>query len=159
MGFRSPAYLLLLAYCALAFGQTPFELTSGQVLYLPVYSHVWHGDVDNTGKPFKTLVSTLVSIRNTDPVKPIRLTSARYYDTDGKQLQEYVSRPLIIKPMGTHEIYVSRDDDRGGSGANFLIAWRSDTPVNPPLVEAIHMNLPAGRSIVFTTSARPIKVE
>ena len=142
-----------------AFGQTPQGRLVGQVLYLPIYSHVWHGEVDNRGQPTKALVSISVSIRNTDPAKSIRVTSAQYYDTDGKRLREYVTSPKAIGPMGTHEIFVPRSDDTGGSGANFVISWKSDTPVSPPVVEGFHANLPVGRSIAFTTWARPIPSE
>ena len=64
-----------------AAAQGPVIRSSGQVLYLPIYSHVWHGDLDSRGEPAKALVSISVSIRNTDPLKSIRVTSAQYYDT------------------------------------------------------------------------------
>ena len=131
-------------------------LTNGQTLYLPVYSHVWHGDVDSKGLAQQTLVSALVSIRNTDPAKNIRVTSAVYYDTNGRKLREYLPKPATIVPMGTHEIFVPRKDSAGGSGANFVIVWQADEPANAPVVEALHLNMPAGRSIAFITTARPI---
>jgi hypothetical protein len=115
--------------------------------------------MDKRGQPMKTLVSVSVSIRNTDPVKPIRIHSAQYYDTDGKKLREYLTSPKTIGPMGTYELFVPRSDDTGGSGANFVIAWKSDTPASPPIVEGFHANLPVGRSIAFTTSARPLPAE
>lgn len=139
-----------------AFAQEPPARSLGQLLYLPVYSHIWHGDVDRSGSPVKALVSVLVSVRNTDPTRPIWLVSAQYYDTDGKRIKNYVSTPRTIGPMGTYEIFIPRSDDTGGSGANFVITWRSDAPVNPPIVEGVHANLPTGRSIAFITSARPI---
>mgnify|MGYP001558198580 CR=1 FL=1 len=148
-------------FCALmaafaVFAQEPPARSLGQFLYLPVYSHIWHGDVDRSGLPVKALVSVLVSVRNTDPVRPMRLVSAQYYDTDGKRIKEYISAPRIIGPMGTYELFIPRSDDTGGSGANFVIAWRSDAPINPPIVEGVHANLPTGRSIAFITSAQPI---
>ena len=156
--------LILLALSgSLALGQTSDQLSQGrlvgQLLYLPIYSHVWHGDVDGRGQPMKTLVSVFVSIRNTDPAKSIRISSAQYYDTDGKRLREYVTSPKTIGPLGTYEIFFPRSDDTGGSGANFLITWKSDAPVSPPIVEGFHANIPPGRSIAFTTWARPIPVE
>jgi hypothetical protein len=132
------------------------ERSKGETLYLPIYSHIWHGDVGRDGKPAKMLMSVSVSIRNTDPASPIRVTSAEYYDTDGKKLKEYIAGPNIIGPMGTEELFIARSDDRGGSGANFVIRWSADSAVSPPMVEAVHANLPGGRSIVFTTSARRI---
>ncbi|MDO8598136.1 MAG: DUF3124 domain-containing protein [Sulfuricaulis sp.] len=152
--------LVLFAFASgLASAQTAPGRSLGQLLYLPIYSHIWHGDTDNKGQPMKALVSVSVSIRNTDPAKSIRVDSAQYYDTDGKKLREYVTSPKTIGPMGTYEIFVPRSDDTGGSGANFVISWKADTPASQPIVEGFHANLPVGRSIAFTTSARPIPAE
>ncbi len=150
---------LLALSAGLAVGQMAPGRSLGQNLYLPIYSHIWHGDMDNQGQRTKTLVSVFVSIRNTDPTKPIRITSAQYYDTDGKKLKEYVATPKVIGPMGTYELFIPRSDDTGGSGANFVISWKSDKPASPPIVEGIHVNLPAGRAIAFTSSARPLPDE
>jgi len=143
----------------LASGQTAPSRSLGQTLYLPIYSHIWHGEMDKAGQPMKTLVSVSVSIRNTDPVNAIRINSAQYYDTDGKKLRQYLISPKTLEPMGTYELFVPRSDDTGGSGANFVITWKSDKPASPPIVEGFHANLPVGRSIAFTTSARSIPAE
>ena len=151
--------LLMALSSGAAISQSPAGRSLGQSLYLPIYSHIWHGDVVASGERTKTLVSVSVSIRNTDLVKSIRILSAQYYDTDGKKLKEYVASPKTIGPMGTHELFIPRSDDTGGSGANFVITWKSDTPASPPIVEGIHANLPAGRSIAFTSSARALPDE
>jgi hypothetical protein len=153
------AALLFALSASLALGQTPPLRSSGQQLYLPIYSHIWHGETNDKGQPMKTLVSVSVSIRNTDPVQAIRVTSAQYFDTDGKKLREYLPTPKLIGPMATYEIFVPRSDDTGGSGANFVIVWKADAPASPPIVEGLHANLPVGRSIAFTTSARPIPAD
>ena len=159
MGVRSftLGLLLGLAACGSATAQsTNVGRLSGQVLYLPVYSHIWHGDLDPRGQPVKALLSVLVSIRNTDPANTIRLLSARYFDTAGKEIKEYVPAAVSIPPMGTHELFIPRDDDSGGSGANFVISWSATSPSSAPIVEAVHANLPVGRSVIFITSAREI---
>ncbi len=153
------ALVLFVLSSGFASAQSPPGRSLGQLLYLPIYSHVWHGEMDKNGRPMKALVSVSVSIRNTDPAKSIRIESAQYYDTDGKKLREYLPSPKTIGPMGTYEIFVPRSDDTGGSGANFVIAWRSDTPASLPIVEGFHANLPVGRSIAFTTVARPIPAD
>lgn len=145
--------LALLLGHSLAHGQTTLSRAQGQRLYLPIYSHIWHGDVHKNGQPMKTPVSVAVSIRNTDPVQPIRVMSATYFDTDGRKIREYVGSPKVVDPMATHELFVPLSDDEGGSGANFVITWKSDQEASQPLVQAIHANLPAGRSIVFTSAA------
>jgi uncharacterized protein DUF3124 len=147
---------LTLLSCGNAFAESSSAQSSGESLYLPIYSHIWHGDPDAGGEPVRTLVSISVSIRNTDPAKPIRITSAQYYDTDGRKIKDYLPSGKTIGPMGTLELFVPRGDDTGGSGANFVISWRADAPASPPIVEGIHANLPTGRAIVFVTTARKI---
>lgn len=149
--------LVLFVLCSgVASAQTGAGRSTGQTLYLPIYSHIWHGETDKKGQPMKVLVSVSVSIRNTDPLKSIRVTSAQYFDTDGKKLREYIASPKTIGPMGTYELFVPRSDDTGGSGANFVISWKADAPASPPVVEGFHANLAVGRSIAFTTSARSL---
>jgi hypothetical protein len=156
---RWAGLLLMLAGVA-AFAQAPAPSRSaGQTLYLPVYSHIWHGEVDSRGVAAKTLLSVLVSVRNTDAKRPITLTSAQYFDTAGKRIKEYVTSPRSIPPMGTFELYVPTSDDSGGSGANFLLIWKADAAVSAPLVEAVHANMTVGRAVVFITAARVLSPE
>lgn len=151
---RSLLFLLsILCTVATSHAQTPLPGSLGQTLYLPIYSHIWHGESDPDGKPSKTLMSISVSFRNTDSRHPIRVTSAQYFDTDGKRLREYLIVPKTVAPLGTLELFVPRSDDTGGSGANFLITWKAEKPASPPLVQGLHANLPAGRSIAFITSS------
>ncbi|MCX7180955.1 MAG: DUF3124 domain-containing protein [Proteobacteria bacterium] len=157
ISFLRGCTLLLGLLATHVFGADEPALRSVQTLYLPVYSHVYHGDPGKDGKPAQTLVSTHVSIRNTDPQTAIRLVSAHYYDTVGKLVRSYVSTPVLIPPLGTHEIFVPRTDTAGGSGANFLIVWTAETPVNPPIVEALHADIREARTLMFITTGQPIK--
>jgi len=130
-------------------------LSTGQSLYLPAYSHLYHGDVNpRTGKPSETPISVHVSIRNTDPRMAMKVTSARYYDADGKLLRELLATPRTIPPYGTHELHVARPDTVGTS---FVIEWSAERPINPPLVEALHADFREARTLLFVTTARPIQ--
>ncbi len=146
-----------LALAGMAAAQEAPPLSRGQTLYLPIYSHVYHGNLDRKGQPDKVLLSALVSIRNTDPKRSIRVASARYYNTDGKLLREFIPAPRTMGPFGTIELFVERHDESGGSGANFVIAWDAEAPVNPPLVEAIHAFIDGARAAFLTTLGQPLK--
>lgn len=137
------------------------ELSQGQILYLPIYSHIWHGNKIVDGKyPVKSQVSALVSIRNTSLKTPIRITTARYYSTDGKLLKEFLPKPVEIGAMGTLELFVERKESEGGSGANFIIQWDAASTTNPPVVEAIHADIKGGGpALTFVTTARPIRAD
>lgn len=151
--------LLALFFAAGAFAQELRPLSRGQNLYLPIYSHMLYGNVSSKGSPSKVLLSALVSIRNTDPKRPVRVSSARYYDTHGKFLREYLPAPVTLAPFATHELFVELHDESGGSGANFFIVWDAAEAVNPPLVEAVHANLDSGKAVIVTTQAVPIRVD
>jgi hypothetical protein len=151
--------LLMLAFAGISAAMAD-ELSTGQTLYLPVYSKIWHGDRIQGQHPVDRLLSALISVRNTSLKTPIRVTSARYYNTEGKLLREYLSKPATIGPMGTLELFVERKESEGGSGANFIIQWDSAAPTNPPLVEAVHADIRSGQqAFVFTTTAHPIQAD
>ena len=135
------------------------EPNAEQVIYLPIYSHVYFGDVAKDGKPEQKLLSAHVSIRNTDPRQSIRVLSAQYDDTEGKLIKNYLSTPVNIAPFGTAELFVPKSDLSGGSGANFVIAWRGPAGVNAPLVEAVHVAQEMSRTMTFVTNGRPIQAK
>jgi len=153
--------LLVLACSGSALAIAAEDLSKGQTLYLPIYSKIWHGDQVVDGKyPIDNLLSALISIRNTSLKTPITITSARYYNTDGKLLKEYLTKPVVIGTMGTLELFVERKESDGGSGANFVIQWSSSAPTNPPIVEAVHADIRNGlRALVFVTTAKPINAD
>jgi len=155
MTFRALALFCILT--AIARADEP-GLSTGRSLYLAIYSHLYHGDLDSRGKPSQTLLSAHVSIRNTDARSGIKVVSARYYDTGGRLVKDYVQTPRAIPPLGTLELFIPHTDLSGGSGANFIIDWKADGPVNPPLAEALHADIRASRTIVFTTTARTLAV-
>lgn len=156
--FRLLALVALTACTATtALAQEALRQVRGQSLYLPIYSHFWHGNLGNDGKASELPLSALVSIRNTDTRTPIKVTSARYFDTGGKLLRNFVSQTQTVPPMGTLELFIERRESEGGSGANFLIRWESEALVNPPLVEAVHADLYGTRAISFVTRGQPIQ--
>jgi hypothetical protein len=139
-----------------AFAQEARPLTKGETLYLPIYSHMLYGNLGKSGKASYVLLSALVSIRNTDARRPIRVLTAKYFDTHGKQLGERVPTPVVVPPLGTLELFVELNDASGGSGANFIIKWEADQPLNPPLVESLHANMDGGKAVIFMTQSVPL---
>lgn len=150
------ALLCLSMFSACAAGEIAWPRSTGQTLYLPIYSNVLHGDFGRRGEPMKTAVSILVSIRNIDPDHAIQVTSSVYYDTFGNRLKELVTTPRTLSPMATYELLIPESDGSGGSGANLLISWQAASASNPPMVEALHVRSMGTGAMVFTTSGRPI---
>ncbi len=78
------------------------QVVDGQKVYVPAYSHIY----GEGGKPF--LLETTLSIRNTDPEHAIDITSARYYDTKGKLIEEYIDSQLQLEPLETAAFLVEK---------------------------------------------------
>lgn len=115
-----------------------------------------YGNLSRAGIPSKVLLSAMVTVRNTDPARTVRLKSVQYRDSAGKMLREYLSTPVVLPPMSTREYFVELHDDTGGIGASFLIRWEADVPAAPPLFEAIHANLDSAKAVVFVTQGVPV---
>jgi hypothetical protein len=124
----------------------------GQTIYVPIYSHIYIRDKGHA----LNLAATL-SIRNTDKGNPIRITSAQYFNTEGKLIKEYAASPLIVAPMASAEIIIAESDTRGGSGASFIVEWNSDFHVMDPVVEAVMISAAGQQGISFISMGRVIK--
>lgn len=151
------AALIAIAASFPAFASDGIEpLSKGQTVYVPVYSHIWHGDIGQSGKASSELVSVLISVRNTDPKNSIRVISAPYFSTAGTLIADYLPISRIVGPFATLELFVERRESDGGSGANFAIRWDASTPVPPPIIEALHTTVYPGRTLSFISRGKPI---
>jgi hypothetical protein len=124
----------------------------GQTIYVPIYSHIY---IREKSRPMN-LAATL-SIRNTDAQNSIRVTSVRYYDSNGLLIRKHVNEPLRVSPMATTEFIVTERDTKGGSGANFIVEWVSDIHVAEPIVEAVMIGEAYQQGISFICPGRIIK--
>lgn len=151
-----PIALALLTMTATVGAAEDAGLTRGQEVYVPVYSHVLHGNQGRGGAPETMLLSTMLSIRNTDAHAPITVRSARYYDTEGRLLRDYCEKPVTLRPMASTDLFVEHKDAAGGTGANFLVVWDAEAPVNPPLIETVHANFFGSIGAIFATRGQPV---
>ncbi|MEQ1776864.1 MAG: DUF3124 domain-containing protein [Burkholderiales bacterium] len=126
--------------------------STGQTLYIPVYAYVWHGNRDSKGIARLSEVATLVSVRNTDPLRSLKLMSAKYHATSGKQLAEWLPQPKTLAPLETAEFFIDRSAVEGGSGASVILRWEAGEPVNPPVAQALHLDVKTNSSLSFTTN-------
>jgi heptaprenyl diphosphate synthase len=104
--------LACLVPSALAEGIEP--ASKGQTVYVPIYSEIRHANVASSGRIDSTLMSVLVSVRNTDPKNAIRIVAAPYYNTDGGLVRNSVPKPRVIPPFGTFELFRRTARERRG---------------------------------------------
>lgn len=150
--------LILLYFCCFTFGINSADaasemlLSKGQTVYVPVYSHIYSGDREH---PFY-LAATL-SVRNTDPKHAITILSVDYYDSKGKLLRPYLENPIILNPLATTRYIIKESDKSGGSGANFIVKWKSDAKINAPIIESIMIGTKTQQGISFISRGRVIQ--
>lgn len=128
------------------------ELSRGQTIYVPAYSHIYSG---NRQTPF--LLTVTVSIRNIDPKHPIEVTAVDYYESQGILLKKFLDRPIALKPLESIRYVVPEKDKSGGSGASFMVEWKSDTFVNPPIAEAVMIGTQSQQGVSFTSRGQAIR--
>ncbi len=134
------------------YAESGISLSKGQSVYVPVYSHIYIGDRET---PF--LLAATLSIRNTDIKYPITVFSADYYASDGKLLKKYIEKPIQLEPMASARYIVKESDKSGGSGASFIIRWKSDNFVNAPVIESVMVGTGMQQGISFSSRGQPIK--
>jgi hypothetical protein len=138
------AMLVTAVLCPPAMAGRKLSVSSGQTVYVPIYSHVYQGP---KGKPYN--LSGLLSIRNVDYENAITVTSVRYYDDNGSLVKDHFAEPVVIEPMGTREVYVSERDLSGGSGANFTVKWQAEKNTAVPVIQAVMIGTASGQGISF----------
>ena len=127
------------------------DLSKGQRVYVPAYSHIYSG---NKERPF--LLTVTLSIRNIDPTHLIKITLVDYYETQGNLLKKYIDKPATLSPLESLRYVIPEKDKSGGSGANFIVEWQSDKPVNRPIIESIMIGTKSSQGISFTSRGREI---
>lgn len=148
----APLIALILALAQPAAAE--LKLLRGQTVYVPAYSHIYHGDRE---VPFYLTVT--LSVRNTDPEHPISITAVEYHDNDGKLLTNYLKAAVKLAPMASIHYIVKESDRSGGAGANFIVRWRSETKVTEPLIESVMISTATQQGISFTSRGQAVREE
>ena len=122
--------------------QLPFS--SGQNIYVPAYP-----DVYSQGERKRLQLTVTISIRNIDPNHEIEITKVDYYSTPVTLLKNLIEKPISLKPMDAVSYIAPRRDATGGDGAYFIVSWKSETTINPPIVESIMSGIWGSQAIGF----------
>ncbi len=133
------------------YAEEKIELSTGQKIYVPAYSHIYSGDNE---RPF--LLTVTLSIRNIETEHPIDITKVDYYETQGTILKKFLNEPMRLGPLESCRYVIPERDKSGGSGANFIVEWKSDRLVNPPIVETVMIGTQTQQGISFTSRGRVI---
>lgn len=127
-------------------------LTTGQTLYVPVYSSVITGQGGQRADMAVTL-----SIRNTDRDAPITIEAVEYHGSDGKLLEAIQTKASTLGPLQSSSFLIKQADIRGGGGASYIIQWTAEQPVHTPIVETVNVNTAGNRAFAFLGPSRVLQ--
>lgn len=127
-------------------------LVKGEVVYVPVYSEIFHTDMSR-----KVKLSATLSIRNTSMDSEIIVSVVDYYDTHGKLIRHHLSSPVKLKPLQTINYVVEYKEAEGGIGANFIVEWAAEEEVPEPVIEAVMIGGSSSLGISFVCEGKVIK--
>jgi hypothetical protein len=128
----------------------------GQTIYIPSYANVI------SGPPLLMVVPLRANliIHNTDPSHAITIEKIDHYDTDGKLVYKYLEKPVTLKPLAATRVIV-KEPQKGseGVGANFIVQWHADQPVNEPLIDCLMLGTLGNQGFSFSSQGKIIAEE
>lgn len=127
------------------------KLNYKQTFYVPIYSDVYT-DKDNR----KVLLSATLSVRNTTLKKSLYVNKIDYYDTHGTLIRSYLNTPIELPAMATLNYIVEKEEDKGGSGANFIIEVGGIDETVKPVIEAVMIGNFSNKGFAFSTEGTPV---
>ncbi len=132
----------------------PSQIVRGQTVYVPFYSQIY----EPQGFGQKLDLRGTLSISNTSETDEIRITRVQYFNSSGKLVKKCLEgKHSVLSPLATTEFGITRQDESGGSGANFIVEWVSEKPVSDPVIEAIMITTSGTHSYNFTSYGRVLK--
>ncbi|MCC6776940.1 MAG: DUF3124 domain-containing protein [Hyphomicrobiales bacterium] len=125
---------------------------SGSV-YVPAYS-----SVSMVPGRLKADFSVTLSIHNSSREKPLVLRRISYFDTSGTLVEDYLQRPIALRPFATIEIFIAQTDVRGGTGANFIVDWTAAGRIAEPVAETLMIGSIGAGHYAFISPGRQIQM-
>ena len=122
-----------------------------QTFYVPIYSDIYT-DRDNR----KVLLSATLSVRNTTIKKSLYINKIDYYSTDGDLVKSYLTETIELPAMATLNYIVEKEEDKGGSGAKFIIEVEGVDETVKPVIEAVMIGNFSNKGFAFSTQGTPV---
>ncbi|WP_424961754.1 DUF3124 domain-containing protein [Ekhidna sp.] len=128
------------------------EMAYEDIIYVPIYSDIYM-DANNQ----KTLLAATLSIRNTSYADSIFISKIDYFNTNGTLVRKYLSNQISLPPMATINYVIEREDDTGGTGANFIVKLSARNTEVKPLIQAVMIGQSGNKGFSFATDGYSIK--
>jgi hypothetical protein len=136
---------------ALEVDEIPKILALRDTTYVPIYS-----DIYSESKDTRFNLTATLSLRNTSFKHSIYVSNVDYYNSAGEKTKSFLSKAILLKPMQSVEYVIEEDDTSGGTGANFIIIWGSESEKVEPIFEGIMISTHGQQGISFSTKGTSI---
>lgn len=128
------------------------EMHYQDIIYVPIYSDIY---IDEQNP--KNLLAATLSIRNTSYDDSLFISKIQYFNTHGDLVRNFIEKPISLPPMATVNHVIEKEDDTGGSGANFIVALNAKSSNVKPLIQAIMIGQYSNKGFAFSTDGYSIK--
>ena len=128
------------------------EMVYKDLIYVPIYSDIYIDAINQ-----EALLAATLSIRNTSYTDSIFISKIDYFNTNGELVRSYVENQISLSPMATINYVIEREDDTGGSGANFIVELSAKNPDVKPLIQAVMIGQNGNKGFAFSTDGYSIK--
>lgn len=133
-------------------GTGNFEKARGQVLYLPFYSNIPYSE-----KTRDYDLSGFLTVHNTDLRNSLKVSHIYFFNNNGDLVKDFLGKDtLALKPMQSRSFFIP-SQDKSGTGANFLVEWKTKEPINIPLIETVMLSLKSGQGVSFLSQGKVIE--
>ncbi|MDO6492169.1 MULTISPECIES: DUF3124 domain-containing protein [unclassified Cellulophaga] len=126
------------------------SLKSGKT-YLSVYSQVYSQSEHTTHD-----LTATVNMRNTSNTDTLYILNAEYFNTAGKLIRNYNSKPIYVAPMESVAIVIDEHDKEGGTGGNFVFNWKINKLTSKPLFEGVFISTKGQQGLSFVTQGKEL---
>lgn len=120
-------------------------------VYIPIYS-----DIYSHSRLNRVLLTSTLSIRSTSLTDTTFINEIKYFDTKGNMVKSFIDKTLVLKPMQSIDYVIDKDDDTGGSGANFLVTWGAKANTKP-LFQAVMISTQGQHGLSFVVDGISLK--
>ncbi|WP_452599327.1 DUF3124 domain-containing protein [Pontimicrobium sp. MEBiC01747] len=128
------------------------ELEFHDLIYVPIYSDIY---IDSQNQ--NHLLSATLSIRNTSTTDSLFISKINYYNTDGNMVKRFINGTISLRPMATVNYVIEKEDNSGGSGANFIVELKSKNSSTKPVIQAVMMGQYSNKAFSFITDGYSLK--
>ena len=133
---------------------TPIErerLSYYDTIYVPIYSDIY---VNSSNR--SSLLAATLSIRNTSLRDSLFISTIDYFNTKGDLVRSYLEKPIVLMPLESVDYVIEKEDDAGGSGANFILTLSANHADINPVIQAVMIGNDGNKGFAFSTEGYSI---